>query len=55
MAMKSKALWAGWVLSALPAPLFLLSAPMKLRGGPELEEGFAHLGFPPSLGTPPGD
>lgn len=55
MAMKSKALWVGWVPLVLPAPLFLFSALMKLRGGPEHEESFAHLGFPPSPGTSPGD
>ncbi len=42
-------LWTGRVLSGLPALLLLFSATMKLIGGPQLEEGFAHLGWPVSL------
>jgi hypothetical protein len=51
---KGKAFWAGWVLSGLTVPLFAFSAIMKLRGGAELEQGFAHLGLPISLRVPLG-
>ena len=51
---KSPATWAGWVMSGVPALLLLFSGVMKLVGGPELEEGFAHLGVPISLRIPLG-
>lgn len=41
-----KALWIGWIMSILPALLFLFSATMKLVHPPQLDEGFAHLGIP---------
>jgi hypothetical protein len=31
---------------------FAFSAVLKLMGGPELEQGFAHLGLPESMGLP---
>lgn len=44
-----KMLWAGWIMSALPALLLLMSGVMKLmRPAPALE-GFVHLGYPESL------
>jgi hypothetical protein len=46
--------WTGRVLSALPVPLFVFSASMKLRNPPDLAEGFAHLGWPISVGVPLG-
>ena len=52
MAASGKRLWTGRVISGLVAALFLLSAAMKLRGGPELEQGMAHLGLPMSMITP---
>ena len=36
-------IWAGRVLSGLAALLFLFSAVMKFVGGPQLEQGMAHL------------
>jgi MFS family permease len=47
-----KAVWVGRVLSGLCCALFLLSATIKLRGGPDIEKGFAHLGLPMSMATP---
>jgi hypothetical protein len=47
-----KVVWVGWVLSGLASLVFLFSAFMKLKGGPELEQGLAHLGLPMSLVVP---
>jgi hypothetical protein len=44
--------WVGRVISVLASLLFALSAFMKLRGGAELAQGMAHLGFPESLVLP---
>src|SRR5215475_5674660 len=44
--------WAGIVISVLPTPLFFVSAFFKLRGGPQVSEGFAHLGLPETLMLP---
>ena len=44
--------WAGRVLSGLAAAMFLMSAVMKLKGGPDLEQGMAHLGLPVSMIVP---
>jgi hypothetical protein len=44
-----KIVWVGRVISALVSFLFAMSAVMKLRGGPEVVEGMAHLGLPESL------
>lgn len=41
--------WAGRVLSALPALMLLFSAGMKLAGPPALADGFKHLGYPLSM------
>lgn len=38
----------GWVLTIAPNLLILFSAVMKLAHPPQLDEGFAHLGIPPS-------
>lgn len=40
------ALWTGRVLSGLITALLIMSAVMKLKGGPEAEQGMAHLGLP---------
>jgi uncharacterized membrane protein YphA (DoxX/SURF4 family) len=40
------------VISGLACAVFLFSAIMKLKGGPELEEGMAHLGLPASMVQP---
>lgn len=47
-----KVVWAGRVISILASLVFLLSAFFKLKGGPELVQGFAHLGLPESLIVP---
>jgi hypothetical protein len=46
-----KAVWAGRTISVLLGLLFLFSAAMKLKGGPELEKGLAHAGIPMSIVT----
>jgi uncharacterized membrane protein YphA (DoxX/SURF4 family) len=48
----SKVVWTGRVISALATFVFLLSAFMKLKGGPELKQGFDHLGIPESMAIP---
>jgi DoxX-like protein len=47
-----KIVWTGRVISALVSLVFLFSAFMKLKGGPELAEGMAHLGLPESMVVP---
>jgi hypothetical protein len=49
MATSGKVVWAGWVISVLASVAFLFSGLLKLRGGPELEQGLAHLGLPASM------
>ena len=44
--------WAGRVVSVLATLLFFFSAFLKLKGGPEVEKGFAHLGLPLSMMRP---
>jgi len=44
--------WVGRVISGLASLVFLFSAFMKLKGGPELAQGMAHLGLPESLLMP---
>ncbi len=44
-----KTLWTGYIMSALPVLLLLMSAVMKLIKPPAVVEGFAHLGLPESL------
>jgi hypothetical protein len=52
MATGGRRVWVGRAISVLASLVFLLSASMKLRGGPELAQGFAHLGLPESMGLP---
>ncbi len=40
------------VISVLASLMFLMSAAMKLKGGPELAEGMAHVGLPESMVVP---
>jgi hypothetical protein len=49
-----KLVWTGRVISGLVALLFLMSAIMKLRGGPEVVQGMEHLGLPESMIFPLG-
>jgi uncharacterized membrane protein YphA (DoxX/SURF4 family) len=44
--------WVGRVISILIALVFLMSATMKLKGGPELTQGMAHLGLPERMVLP---
>ncbi|MDR4479572.1 MAG: DoxX family protein [Nitrospira sp.] len=52
--MHMKLMWGGRVISGLLALLFTMSAVMKLMGGAEVSEGFAHMGLPASLRIPLG-
>jgi hypothetical protein len=47
-----KVMWVGRVISILASLLFLLSAFLKLKGGPELAKGLAQLGLPDSMLVP---
>ena len=42
-------LWAGYAMSGLPALALLASAGMKLANVLAVQEGFAHLGWPPNV------
>jgi hypothetical protein len=47
-------LWAGWIISILPALLLLFSAVTKLAKPAFVMEGFAHLGYAAGLAVPIG-
>ncbi len=47
-----KMVWVGRGISVLAALVFGMSAFMKLKGGPELAQGMAHLGLPESMVLP---
>jgi len=47
-----KLVCTGRVLSVLSASAFLMSAVMKLKGGPDLDKGMEHLGLPGSMVLP---
>jgi hypothetical protein len=40
------ALWSGWILSAIPVLLLVMSGTMKLLRVPQVAEGFKSLGWP---------
>ncbi len=42
----------GGVITVLVSLLFLFSAALKLKGGPDLAKGMAHLGLPDSMTLP---
>jgi hypothetical protein len=44
-----KALWIGYLVSALPVLLLVFSDVIKLMKPPQMVEGFARLGIPDSL------
>ena len=44
--------WIGRVISILLSLLFAMSAFMKMKHGPDVMHGMAHLGLPESLITP---
>jgi hypothetical protein len=52
VASSTKIVWVGWVLSVLASLLFLFSAFIKFKGGPELDQGMAHLGLPAAMVLP---
>jgi hypothetical protein len=54
MATSGKVVWVGWALSVLAALLFLFSAFMKFKGGPDMDQAMTHLGLPTSMVLPLG-
>ena len=54
MATSGKIVWVGWALSILAALLFLFSAFMKFKGGPDMDQAMTHLGLPASMVLPLG-
>ena len=49
-----KVTWIGRILSILIGLLFLFSASFKFIDGPQVKEGFAHLGLPERIMLPLG-
>ncbi len=45
-------MWIGRLISVLASLLFLLSAFLKLKDGPDLTKGIAHLGLPEAMVVP---
>jgi hypothetical protein len=43
--MTKKAIWVGYLMSAVPVLLLLFSGMMKLMKAPSVGEGFVHLGY----------
>ena len=52
VAASGKVVWIGRVISVLPCLLFIFSSFLKLKDGPEVLKGFAHLGIPASMMIP---
>ena len=52
VAPSGKVVWVGRVISGLASLVFLFSAFLKLTGGPEVIQGFAHLGLSESMMKP---
>ena len=52
VAQNGRIVWTGRAISAAVSLAFAASAFMKLKGGPELTQGMAHLGLPESLIVP---
>lgn len=48
------ALWAGWIMSAVPVLMLLMSAAMKFAKPQPVIDGFTKLGWPEKLATPLG-
>lgn len=48
-AVSKKMLWAGWIVSAIPALMLFFSASGKLMKPEAVIKGFEHLGYPESL------
>lgn len=47
-----KVIWIARVISILVSLVFVFSAAMKFKGGPELSEGMAHLGLSDKMVLP---
>jgi hypothetical protein len=52
MPTSGKIVWVGRVISIVAALLFVFSAAMKFMGGPQLDQGMAHLGLPARMVIP---
>ena len=52
MAISRGRLWTGWVISVLASLVFVMSALMKLKGGPELAQGMTHVQLPETMIRP---
>jgi hypothetical protein len=52
VAASGKIVWVGRVISVLVSLLFLMSAFLKVKDGPEVMKGIAHLGIPESMIVP---
>ena len=52
MPVSATAVWLGRGITAVVALAFLISGVMKLVGGPDVKDGFAHLGLPISMRVP---
>jgi DoxX-like family len=52
MAASRTVAWTGRAISVLATLVFVVSTFMKLKGGPEVAAGMAHLGLPESLMMP---
>jgi hypothetical protein len=52
VAPSNKIVWIGRTISVLSILIFVLSAFLKLKGGPEVAKGFVHLGLPVSMMVP---
>jgi len=52
VAASGKSVWVGRVISALASLVFFFSAFLKLKGGPEVAQGMAHLGLPERMVIP---
>jgi hypothetical protein len=50
----NKAMWTGRVISWVASALFIFSAVGKFVGGPQVDEGFEHLGLPMATRIPLG-
>lgn len=50
----NKLVWAGRILSALPIPLLVMSAVMKLSQAPDAVKGFGDFGYDPNILVPLG-
>jgi hypothetical protein len=46
--------WPGWVVSAIPVLMMLMSGTFKIVGGAQMEKDWLHFGYPMSALTPIG-